>query len=144
MPTVRKPFADTRAAKFLDKRIEQLQSRKSQREIAREIGFAQPQALSMMKTGELKIPLDRVPAFARALETDGAHLFRLVLEQHLRGEEISKVINDIFGTIISKNEKSFVELLRDVSNNADPEITPELEADLKKVLAEHLSAKADV
>jgi predicted HAD superfamily phosphohydrolase len=140
MPTVRKPYAETRAAQFLEKRIEQLQSRKSQREIAQDIGFAQPQALSMMKTGELKIPLDRVPAFARALEVDAANLFRMVLEQHLRGEELTKTINEIFGVVVSKNERQFIELIRNVSNDTDPALTDKLAAELTTVLQENLPA----
>lgn len=58
-----RPYEDTQLAKYLEKRILQLRSRKTQLEIARESGFIQPNMLSMFKNGSSKLPLDRVPAW---------------------------------------------------------------------------------
>lgn len=70
----KKPHSDTRLAKFLTKRILELRAKKSQIEIAFEAGFPNPSVLAMIKNGTTKLPLDRVPAMAQALECDAAYL----------------------------------------------------------------------
>ena len=81
MQTVR-PLANTAIARFLDRRIDELKGAKTQREIAAEAGYEKPNIISMFKYGEAKVPLDKIPALAKALEIDPAHLFRLALEQY--------------------------------------------------------------
>ena len=63
-----RPYADTRLAAFLEKRILELKPRKSQLQIAAEAGFVQPNMLSMFKNGSNKLPLDRVTGLAKALD----------------------------------------------------------------------------
>ena len=75
------PFAKTPAANFLIDRMRDLKHLKSQKEIAQEAGFINSNMLSLLKSGANKIPLDRVPALAKALEADSAYLMRLSLEQ---------------------------------------------------------------
>ena len=77
----KKPYEDTRLAKFIQKRVADLRLRKSQIEIAIEAGFVSRNMITMLKTGASKLPLDRVPSLARALECDPAYLLRLTLEQ---------------------------------------------------------------
>ena len=62
------PYADTRLAAFLEKRILELKSKKSQQQIATEAGFVQPNMLSMFKNRSNKLPLDRVAGLAKALD----------------------------------------------------------------------------
>lgn len=140
MTTNTRPWADTRMAKFLDKRISQLPT--TQREIAQEMGYARPNILSMMKSGEAKVPLDRVPAMAKALNADSAQFFRMALEQHFRGTEVTKVINDIFGTIVSKNEAEILEVVRDASDDNDPALTGEDKEALAAFLKDLFANKA--
>ena len=68
-----KPHKDTALVKFLDRRILEMKP-KTQAEIAAEAGFANANILSMLRSGSAKMPLDRVPALAKALECDPAHL----------------------------------------------------------------------
>jgi len=77
----KKPYADTPLAKYIEKRVMELKPRKSQIEIAVEAEFVSVNMLSMLKGGSSKLPLDRVPSLARALECDPAYLLRLTLEQ---------------------------------------------------------------
>ena len=70
MKTAAKPYADTRLVKFLEKRILELKPRKTQSAIASEAGFPQTNMLANIKTGANKLPLDRVPGLAKALESD--------------------------------------------------------------------------
>ncbi|MGZ9053126.1 MAG: helix-turn-helix domain-containing protein [Rhodoplanes sp.] len=67
----------------MNKQITAISGVKSQREIAAELGYERPNIISMMKRGETKLPLDKVPALAKALHVDPAHLFRLALEQQM-------------------------------------------------------------
>lgn len=124
MTTKTRPWADTQMAKLLDKLISK--STKTQRELAADMGYTSPNVLSMMKTGEAKVPLDRVPAMAKALNADVSLFFRLALEQHFRGAAISKAISEIFGTVVSQNEAHWINALREASDNSDPVLTAEV------------------
>lgn len=124
----------SRVAKLIEKRISDLQARKSQKDIAREAGFANPNIMSMLKMGTTKLALDRVPGMARALEVDPAHLFRLALEQFFEGHSL-KAINDIFSTVVSANEARIVEVIREASGNTDPSLTPAMAEKLSTMFA---------
>ena len=116
------PYADTRLAAYLTKRILELRPRKSQQEIATEAGFINVNMMSMLKSGKSKIPLDRVSALAKALEVDPRLLFKMAVEQSSY-ETTSRVIDEIFGTIVSRNEVIWLEALRDASDHKDPALT---------------------
>lgn len=110
------------AAQLVAKRINELRGRKTQREIAAEVGFPNQNMLSMLKTGAAKIPLDRVPALAVALECDSALLFRLALEQNFEGAALMAV-RAIFRTVLTENELAWIELIRSASGGTDPHVT---------------------
>lgn len=74
-----KPYADTRLPAFVAKRILELRPIKSQAEIASETSFPNPNMISMVKSGAIRVPLDRVPALAEALQVDPARLLQLAL-----------------------------------------------------------------
>ena len=122
MKSAAKPFADTRLAKYLQKRILELRSRKTQAVIATEAGFAQANMLAMIKMGASKLPLDRVPALARSLECDPALLFMMAMEQ-LGGDTTERTIRQIFGTIVTENEVAWLEEIREASGHTDPSLT---------------------
>lgn len=121
MPKSR-PHADTRLAKFLEKRILELRPRKSQIEIATDAGFINPNMLAMLKNGSSKLPLDRVAGLAKALECDAAFLFKLALEQ-LGADTTAQSVEEIFGTVVTRNEVAWLLELRDASNHSDPSLT---------------------
>lgn len=125
-----RPYRDTELARFLDKRISQLRGKRTQREIASLAGFPNPNVLSMLKSGTSKCPVDRVPALAEALETDARYLLRLALLQAW-GDTAARVIDEIVGTILSRNEEAWVRELRDVTDNADPVLTARLRAQFR-------------
>ena len=64
----KKPHADTGLAKYIERRVLELKSKKSQLQIASEAGFPNPNMVTMIKTGTSKLALDRVPSMARALD----------------------------------------------------------------------------
>ena len=110
-----KPYADTRLASYIEKRVLELRPRKSQSVIAGEAGFTSVNMITMLKTGASKLALDRVPALARAL------LFKLALEQ--QGGTAARAVEEIFGVVVTRNEAAWIEELREASEHADPNMT---------------------
>lgn len=116
------PYLNTSAARLINERIQILASRKTQAEIAGEVGFKNPNMMTYLKHGRNKVPIDRVPALARALEVDPVYLMRLTLEQSV-GLNAAKAIIEIFGYPVTLNEKVWLDELRVVSGNSDPVMT---------------------
>ena len=127
-----KPYANDPAAIYLSQRIKELAHRKSQLEIATQAGFANPNMMTHLKQGKNKIPLDRVPALAEALECDPAYLMRLALQQAV-GVTAAAAIVDILRERISKNERAILAEIREVSGDTDPRLTAKTRTDLRKV-----------
>lgn len=98
-------------AEFLDKMIRR--SGKTQRQIAREIGYDRPNFISMLKTGDAKLPLDKVAAMAAALDTDPAFLMRLALSEY--HPEIWQVMIHALGKPLTANEMAMVEIYRKIA-----------------------------
>ncbi len=122
MPKHVHPRHLSRLAQHVAARIQALSGIKSQKEIAREAGFPNPNILSMIKSGDAKLALDRVPALAKALDTDERHLFLLAFQQP-GNETALAALERIIGTVLTKNELSWIEELRDASGRADPPLT---------------------
>lgn len=116
------PYELTPAAIFVRRQTELLSHRKTQKVIAHEAGFVNPNLISMIKNGATKIPLDRVPALARALETDPAYLMRISLEQAI-GPTASVAVLEVFGTSTTVNERAWLDEIRDASDQTDPKLT---------------------
>jgi DNA-binding Xre family transcriptional regulator len=114
-------YADTRAARFIERRVLELQARKNQATIAAEAGFPQPNMLAMIKTGATKLPLERVPALAKALECDPGHLFIMAVEQ--RDSALATTLQEIYGTHVTQNEITWLKAIRDASDHTDPSLT---------------------
>ena len=126
------PFSESRIAVYLTKQIDAMHGTKSQREIAEEIGYTKPNMISMFKRGEAKIPIDKVPALAKAINVDPAFLFRLAMEQYW--PDMSEAVAAVFGSIITRNEQELLKKIRSWTKNSDPKlITKDNEARLKDV-----------
>ena len=132
------PHANSALARYLDKRIDELRGFKTQREIAAEIGYKRPNIVSMLKTGETKVPLEKLPAFARALEADPVHFFRLGMID--LWPELAALIDDIFGRqMATKNETAiFLAKWRALTSNMDPPSNAQIEAAVDEMLAKLL------
>lgn len=116
------PYQNTPTAKLITDRVRDLSHRKTQAEIASEAGFPNANMLTFLKNGRNKVPIDRVPSLAKALEVDPAYLLRLALDQAV-GATAAKAIVDIFGLPTTENERGWLAELRDASDNSDPRIT---------------------
>jgi hypothetical protein len=86
----------------------------------------------MIKSGTSKLPLDRVPALARALGCDPKRLFIMAVEQ-LGGDTTDLAIRQIFGTLVTENEVSWLEEIRNASDHSDPSLTSRARAALRAI-----------
>lgn len=124
------PYADMPLAKFISKQIDiQASMGKNQREIAAEVGYEKPNMISMFKRGETKIPLEKIPVLAKALNVDPAYLFKLAIQQYW--PNIGSAIAEIFGTVLTRSETKLIELVRQVAEGAEVEMTREFEREIK-------------
>lgn len=131
MPST-KPYADTRLPRFLEKRILELRPTKSQAEVAAEAGFINPNMISIIKAGSTRLPLDRVPALARALEVDPRLLLLLAVEQWV-GVTAGRTFEDVIGTVVTANELVWIKEIREASGNTDPTLTSRARAVLRSI-----------
>ena len=116
------PHASSDLAIYLDRRVLELRYKKNQREIAVEAGFTNPNMLTMLKQGHTKLAMDRVATLAAALETDPKYLLRLTLLQQ-GNQTMARVFDEVIGTVVSRNEVGWLEVLREASGGSDPAIT---------------------
>jgi transcriptional regulator with XRE-family HTH domain len=116
-------------AKLIDTAMKALAGRKTQAEVAKAAGFPRPNMLSMIKTGKARLPLERVPALAEALEIDPALLFRLVLAENWPGYE--RVVIRIFGAVLIEEERDMIAFIRHVSGGKVPQLNRRLERAIK-------------
>ncbi len=128
----KKPYQDTPLAKFLETRLLELKHKKTQGEIAEEAGFVNPNMVTMIKKGSTKLPIDRVPALAAALECDLALLVRLALEQS-EGSTAATAIYEIIGQPITKNEMMWITEIREASGDTDPRLTSQAGAAIRRL-----------
>ncbi len=120
--TTGNPFDGSAFSQFLTKRVLELRPVKSQRDIAIEAGFTNVNMMSLLKSGRTKMPLDRVPALAKALDCDARRLFFLALQQG-GNETTMTAVEEIFGTVVSQHELDWIEEIRDASGHSDPRLT---------------------
>ncbi len=118
----KKPYQETGLAKYVEARVLELKHKRSQAEIAEQAGFVNANMVTMIKNGSTKLPLDRVPALAKALESDPALLLRLALEQS-EGKTAATAIYEIIGQPITKNEMAWIVEIRVASGDTDPWLT---------------------
>lgn len=128
------PWAHTAAAVYVSRQIDALteSGNLTQRQIAHTAGYDKPNILSMIKRGETKVPIDKIPDMAKALRVDPAHLARLVLDQHWPALTFS--FEEIFGGgMITVNERKLLTLWRQETGNNDPVINDARTARLSEV-----------
>lgn len=109
----------TTVADYISRQIEACG--KSQAQIAREVGYDRPNLISMIKSGQTKLPVQKVPALARALGVDPAFLFRIVMSEY--SPALLEAIGEIPGAVpVTQNERGIIEAIRRLSGNADPKL----------------------
>lgn len=117
--TTQGKYYDTALAKTIRASIDALAGQKSQKEVALELGYQQANILSMFKTGETKVPLDRIPALARALGLDFSYALKLWFDQQMFEETNPKLlakmdeIRKMFATTVTGPEQKLLNAWRE-------------------------------
>ncbi|WP_138422355.1 helix-turn-helix domain-containing protein [Maritimibacter alexandrii] len=127
-----KPHEHTELAKFVERRVLELKSKKTQADIAAQAGYVNQNMITMIKQGRSKVALDRIPALAGALECDSAYLMRLALEQAIGGTAAATLI-EVFGDPVTANEQAWLREIRSASGHADPRLTARSQAALRAI-----------
>ena len=109
-------------------------SGKSQRDIAREAGFERPNVISMMRSGEMKVPLDRVPSLAEACLVDPAYFLRLALAEY--HPEVYGILLDTLGDPLTRNERNWLACYQLVAMEGEIEMTAEVTSGALDLLLE--------
>jgi transcriptional regulator with XRE-family HTH domain len=118
--------------KLIATALKQLEGRKSQLQVAKEAGFTHPNMLSMIKHGKSRLPLQKVPALAEALEIDPALLFRSALSEIWPGYE--RVVLRIFGDVLTLEEREMIAFMRHICDGKVPQLDYRLERAIKGAL----------
>lgn len=95
-------------AEFLTQAIEI--SGRTQKDIALDTGWEKPNILSMMKQGLTKVPLDKVPALAKACRVDPVNFLRIAMNEY--SPDVWAVIREHVGEPLSPEEKKLIEDFR--------------------------------
>jgi transcriptional regulator with XRE-family HTH domain len=82
----------------------------TQREIATQAGFPRGNVISMMKSGEMKVPLDRLPGLARALDIDPAEFLGLALREY--HPDVHEALQSVMGVPLQADEVRLVRMYR--------------------------------
>jgi len=122
----------TRLSSLVFRRLVELNI--SQKEVAEKVGFKNQNMITMIKNGDAKLALDRVPAMAKALDIDPVYLFRLALEQTFDAVSVQQLM-DILGSGRSANEEQIIGRIRELAGDDDPALTEELDNRLKTAFA---------
>ena len=98
---------------------------KSQREVSAEIGYPNPNIMTMLKTGATKIPLAKVGLLAKALGVDPAHFLRLVMNEYM--PEVWEQIEDILGKdrLLCGQDRDIAAFVRDTAGDIPVDISIE-------------------
>lgn len=90
-------------------------------EVARRLGYERANVIAMMRTGSMKVPLNKVPDLARLIGVDPRALLRRVLLEY--DPALWKTVQCIFGTgTLSANEQALIDLLRSRTAALDPDL----------------------
>lgn len=114
------PIPSSQTAAFLARAI--AFSGKTQRELAAEAGFPSPNFITALKKGTMKVPLERVPALARACHIDPVHFLRIALDEYHPG--VWRALGDTIGEPLTANEWALVECYRMAAPDDDIAMLP--------------------
>jgi transcriptional regulator with XRE-family HTH domain len=127
----------SRTARFLTNAIDR--SGLTQRDVARRAGFNRPNIISMMKTGETKVPIDRIPGLAAALGVPAFDFIKVAMQEYQ--PEVWEILTKTLGAPLTKNE----ELLIFTLDLADPDEVIEFDqptSNLLLAIFDHLQLEA--
>lgn len=109
---------------------------KSQKQIAEEAGFPKPNIITMFKQGATKLPMEKIGRFAKAIEVDPIHLFKLCIAEY-QPETWAEIQRMFSQPILTINELEILEVIRS-ANVENPRIRTDEERDRVRSVIETL------
>src|SRR5476649_1521150 len=83
-------------------------SGKTQRQITDDIGYDNPNILTLFKQGKTKLPVNKVKLMAQSLGVDPTRFLRIVMTEYM--PDAWQVINDLVGDkIVSPDERALLD-----------------------------------
>ena len=105
----------------------------TQREIADRVGFKHANIISMLKTGETRVPLDRIPSLAQTLGMDERLFLMIAIEEYHPG--VHEVLVDVLGLPLSDAELGILTMFRMASMRDEIEVEGPFKQALEGILA---------
>jgi len=102
-------------AEFLKRALDQAPL--TQREVADRAGLPTPNVHSMMKNGDTKVPLSRIPDLARACEVNPATFIKIAMKEY--HPEAWVILEDIFNGCLTPAEEDLMLLFRVANAEGD-------------------------
>lgn len=101
-------------------------SNKTQNQIAKEVGFAKPNMITMIKQGLTKLPVSKVGLMAISLGIDPMHLFQMVMTEY-EPETWRTLEKYVFRMrSVTQNELEILDIIREANPN-NPKVRTEAE-----------------
>lgn len=125
-------------ATLISTRLQDISDRKSQGEVAEEVGFVSKNVLSIIKRGDTKLPLDRVEPLAKALDLDLRTVMLMALRQYYSDDTIA-AIREVFLDDLTKTEHEIITIARK-SFDTTASLSHETRELLKEVFADNRPA----
>lgn len=114
--SVQESGEDITLAEFIDMVMTDLDI--SNRELADELGYANPGIIQMFRKGKIRLPLERLPKLAKAVSANPKWVMEQALLEYFSDDFRALIRTYLCG--LSSNEMAIIELIREVSNNSDP------------------------
>nr|WP_181374676.1 helix-turn-helix transcriptional regulator [Pectobacterium carotovorum]AKG47511.1 hypothetical protein pA_00071 [Pectobacterium carotovorum] len=96
-----------------------LASGKSQSQVADEVGYSSHNNVSMLKSGKMLFPPEKIEIFAKVLSVDEGHLFRIVMQT--RYPELYALYTRN-SDVLSEDEKMVLENYRQYKGEENPDM----------------------
>lgn len=123
----------SKVAQYIAAAIEK--SGKTQLEISAAAGFPRSSVLSMIKQGQTKMPLARIPQMARALGVDQVEFFRLAMGEYM--PELLRICDEMYQREqLSEGEAALLRQIRSVTGGRGLEMNPKVRQALARFLAD--------
>jgi transcriptional regulator with XRE-family HTH domain len=124
-------------AAYLEKAIRL--SGKTQREIADEIGLPRPNSLSMMKLGTCKVPIERIPALAKACGVSSLPFVKTALQEY--HPELIETLETVAGGYLTAHEVEWLGIYRGLTKRGAFDVDSKLWLDVYQFLEELLERR---
>lgn len=115
-------LTESKVARYVDLQLQAIASLKNGSQIADEAGFPQRNLLSMIRSGQTKLPFERIPGLAKAMGVEPTHLFRIALAEYQPA--IQAMLDASKVRIVTPHESQLLDAWREGSGETDPPVEP--------------------